>query len=234
MPQLPPRLAEARSKKTLNHSKGRINQTVKYDCEKQKENIVICVCGMTGCGKSTVAKRLAEKYGLEYFSGGNALKVLAFEAGYKPAEIGWWETTEGMNFLQKRMADPKFDKKVDEMLLERAKQGNVILDSWTMPWLLNGGFKVWLQASPHVRATRIAERDGIGVEKALKVLKEKDEMTRVIYKELYGFDLGNDFSPFNLILDTNDSDVDEVFYAVYLVVDRLVFRAFSPIHWHLF
>ena len=178
---------------------------------------------MTGCGKSTVAKRLAEKYGLEYFSGGNALKALALEAGYKPAEIGWWETAEGMNFLQQRMADPQFDKKVDEKLLELAKQGNVILDSWTMPWLLKNGFKVWLEASPNVRTKRVAERDGIDVEKALKVLKEKDRRTRVIYEDLYGFDLGNDFSPFNLILATDKLDVDEVFHAVCMVVDRLVF-----------
>ena len=199
---------------------------MKSCCEKQKEKVVICVCGMTGCGKSTVAKRLAEKYGLRYFSGGNALKALALETGYKPAEIGWWETAEGMNFLQQRMEDPKFDKKVDEKLLELAKQGNIVLDSWTMPWLLKEGFKVWLKASPRVRAIRAAGRDGIRVEKALKVLKEKDEMTRVIYKGLYGFDLGNDFSPFNLILDTNGLDVYEVFHAVCLVVDRLVFGKF--------
>jgi len=196
---------------------------MKNGCEKQKEKVVICVSGMAGCGKSTVAKRLAEKYGLKYFSGGNALKALALEAGYKPAEIGWWETAEGMNFLQQRMADPQFDKKVDEKLLELAKQGNVILDSWTMPWLLKNGFKVWLEASPHVRTKRVAERDGIDVEKALKVLKEKDTRTRVIYKNLYGFDLGNDFSPFNLILATDELDVDEVFHAVCMVVDRLVF-----------
>jgi len=196
---------------------------MKNGCEEQKEKVVICVCGMTGCGKSTVAKRLAEKYGLKYFSGGNALKALALEAGYKPAEIGWWETAEGMNFLQQRMEDPKFDKKVDQKLLELAKQGNVILDSWTMPWLLKNGFKVWLEASPHVRAKRVAERDGIDVEKALKILKEKDRRTREIYKDLYGFDLGNDFSPFNLILATDELNVDEVFRAVCLVVNRLVF-----------
>jgi cytidylate kinase len=196
---------------------------MKNGCEKQKERVVICVCGMAGCGKSTVAKSLAEKYGLEYFSGGNALKALALEAGYKPAEIGWWETAEGMNFLQQRMEDPQFDRNVDEKLLELAKQGNVILDSWTMPWLLKNGFKVWLEASPHVRAKRVAERDGIDVEKALKVLKEKDRRTKVIYKDLYGFDLGNDFSPFNLILATDELDVDEVFHAVCMVVDRLVF-----------
>ena len=170
-----------------------------------------------------MAKRLAEKYGLKYFSGGNALKALALEAGYKLAESGWWETDEGMNFIQQRIEDHKFDKKVDEKLLELAKQGNVVLDSWTMPWLLKKGFKVWLEASPRVRARRVAERDDIGVEKALKVLKEKDKRTQAIYKDLYGFNLGNDYSPFNLILDTDGLGVDEVFRAVCQVVDRLVF-----------
>jgi len=199
---------------------------MKKGCEKQKGRIVICVCGMTGCGKSTVAKKLAKKYGLRYFSGGNALKAIALEAGYKPAERGWWETAEGLNFLQQRMEDPKFDIKVDETLLELAKQGNVVLDSWTMPWLLNEGFKVWLEASPSVRVKRVAERDDIEVEKALDILKEKDKRTETIYKDLYGFDLGKDFSPFHLILVTDVLDADEVFHAVCLVVDRLVFGKF--------
>jgi cytidylate kinase len=32
----------------------------------KKRGIVICIAGLTGCGKSTVARRLAEKYGLRY------------------------------------------------------------------------------------------------------------------------------------------------------------------------
>jgi len=223
MPHLPPRLVEACGKKYLTRLEGRISQTMKTGCRKDEKKIVICVCGMTGCGKSTVAKKLAEKYAFRYLSGGNALKALALEAGYKPAETGWWETGEGMRFLQQRMEDSEFDKRVDERLVELAEQGNVVLDSWTMPWLLKKGFKVWLEASPEVRARRVARRDGIGVEKASKVLKEKDERTRMIYRSLYGFDLGNDFSPFNLILDTNELGIDEVFQAVCMVVDRLVF-----------
>ena len=194
---------------------------MKNNCEKRKQKIVICVCAMTGCGKSTVAKKLAEKYGLRYISGGNTLKALAIEAGYKPAEIGWWETDEGMKFLRQRMEDSRFDKKADETLMELAKQGNVVLDSWTMPWLLKEGFKVWLEASVDVRAKRVAERDAIDVEKALSILKKKDEGTKVIYKGLYGFDLGRDFSPFDLIVDTDVLGADEVFRAVCLVIDRL-------------
>lgn len=189
----------------------------------RKQKIVICVAGFTGSGKSTLAKRLAEKYGLRHFSGGSALKTLAIEMGYKPCERGWWETEEGMRFLQQRMRDSEFDRKVDEELIRWAKRGNVVLDSWTMPWLLNEGFKVWLEASPDVRARRIVERDGISLEKAISALKERDLKTKMIYKKLYGFDLGEDFSPFDLILDTNELNADEVFQTLCMVTDsRLI------------
>lgn len=189
----------------------------------EKKKIVICISGMTGSGKSTVAKKLAEKYGLDYFSGGNALKILAQEEGYNSDVRGWWESTEGLNFLKQRMGDSTYDKKIDEKLLELAAKGNVVLDSWTMPWLLNEGFKVWLEASPQVRAQRVVIRDHMNIEEALKALIEKDERTRQIYKNLYGFDLGHDLTPFNLVLSTDELDPDEVFYSVSLVINKLLF-----------
>jgi cytidylate kinase len=190
---------------------------------KRKNSIVICICGMAGSGKSTLAKKLAEKYGLKYYSGGDALKALAMEEGYKTSESGWWESEEGKRFLEKRGKDPKFDKAVDKKLLELAKQGNVVLDSWTMPWLLKEGFKVWLEASPEKRAKRIAIRDGISVKEAFNALKNKEGQTKNIYKKLYGFSLGEDFSPFHLILDTNHLEADEVFQVLCMVIDNLLY-----------
>ncbi len=190
-----------------------------------KEPVVVCVCGMAGSGKSTVAKRLAEKYGLKYYSGGDALKALALEQGYRRLEHGWWESEEGIRFLEKRGKDPKFDKMVDEKLLKLAQQGNVILDSWTMPWLLKKGFKIWLDASVESRAKRIAKRDGISVEKAIKALESKEEKTKTIYKKLYGFKLGEDFTPFHLILDTNDLNEEEVFLILCMVIDNVVLKS---------
>jgi len=184
--------------------------------------VVICVCGLTGCGKSSVARRLAERYGLRHFSGGDALKTLAVEAGYKPFGRGWWESKEGLRFLSQRTEDSDFDRRVDEKLLELATDGDVVLDSWTMPWLFKGGFKVWFEASPIARAKRVAKRDRISVGEALRVLKEKDDLTRRIYKDLYGFVLGEDFSPFDLVLDTDLLGVREVLGVVYRVVDRWV------------
>jgi cytidylate kinase len=69
----------------------------------------------------------------------------------------------------------------------------------------------------------VMNRDSISIEEAVKALTEKDEQTRQIYKTLYGFDLGNDLSPFNLVLATDELKPNEVFHAVCLVTDRLVF-----------
>jgi cytidylate kinase len=190
--------------------------------KKIKEPIVICICGMAGSGKSVLAKKLAKKYGLKYCSGGDALKALAIEEGYKPFECGWWESREGMRFLEKRDKDPKFDEAVDRKFLELAQQGNVILDSWTMPWLLKKGFKVWLEASPKKRAERIANRDGISVKEALEALRDKEEWTKAIYKKLYGFSLGEDFKPFHLILDTDNLKAEEVFHVLCTVIDNMI------------
>ncbi|NIP67438.1 AAA family ATPase [Candidatus Bathyarchaeota archaeon] len=188
--------------------------------KKQGEPITICISGMTGCGKSTAARRLAQKFELRYISGGDALKSLAAEEGYEVGGSGWWESEEGMRFFEQRIEDPEFDKRVDQRLLDWAQRGRVVLDSWTMPWLFDGGFKVWLEASQEVRAKRLARRDGMDVEHALQVLKEKDDRTRRIYSRLYGFRLGEDLSPFQVILDVNLLDADEVFDTLCLVVDR--------------
>lgn len=185
--------------------------------------MIICVCGMAGSGKSTLAKKLAEKYGLKYYSGGDALKALALEKGHKPAEQGWWESKEGLSFLEKREKNPEFDKAVDQKLLEIAKEGNAVLDSWTMPWLLEEGFKIWLEASPRKRAERVAKRDNMTVKEALNALRRKEEKTKVIYRKLYGFQLGKDFAPFHLILDTDNLSAEEVFQVLSMVLDKLIF-----------
>ena len=182
---------------------------------------------MAGTGKSTLSKKLAEKYKLKCYSGGDALKELANAEGYNASCQGWWESSEGLNFLNERINDPKFDKAVDAKLLEYAKQGNVLLDSWTMPWLLSEGFKIWLMASIEKRATRVAERDKITVNEAFKVLKEKEDRTKAIYKKLYGFVLDEDFKPFDLVLDTDNLNADEVFEVLCKVISNIVFSISS-------
>ncbi len=190
------------------------------DCAAPQKK-VICISGMAGTGKSTLSKKLAEKYHLRYFSGGDVLKELAKKEGYDVSVRGWWESPEGLKFLNKRISDPKFDKEVDDKLLEYAKQGNVLLDSWTMPWLLTDGFKIWLEASFEKRAARVADRDNMSVAEALEVLKEKEARTKAIYKGLYGFVLGEDYKPFDFVLDTDNLSAAEVYAVLCRVIDNV-------------
>jgi len=195
------------------------------NCAAAAKRTVICISGMAGTGKSTLSKKLAEKYGLRYFSGGDVLKDLAKQEGYDVSVQGWWESAEGLDFLTKRVNDPKFDKEVDDKLLEFAQQGNVLLDSWTMPWLLKEGFKIWLEASFEKRVARVAIRDGMTVAQAFDVLKEKEACTKAIYKALYGFSLGEDLKPFDFILDTDNLSANEVFEVLCKVIDNVAFSS---------
>jgi cytidylate kinase len=190
-----------------------------------EKKLVFCISGMAGTGKSTLSKKLAKKYKLRYYSGGDALKALAAKEGYNSSKRGWWESPEGLKFLEKREKNLEFDKAVDDKLLEYAQQDNVLLDSWTMPWLLKTGFKIWLAASVERRAERIAKRDKMPIKEALHVLKEKEARTKAIYKKLYGFTLGEDFEPFDLVLDTNALNAGEVFQVLCKVIDNVALKS---------
>lgn len=201
------------------------NEPMKSASDKK---IVVCISGMAGTGKSTLSKRLAQKYKLKYYSGGDALKDLAKDEGFNPSSRGWWESPEGLSFLRRRERNLKFDKRVDDKLLEYAQKGNVLLDSWALPWLLKNGFKIWLVASEEKRAERIAKRNKIAVKQARKILKEKEARTKAIYKKLYGFRFGEDFSPFNLILDTDNLNAGEVFEVLCKVIDNIIHKSQNP------
>jgi len=91
-----------------------------------------------------------------------------------------------------------------------------------MPWLLKKGFKIWLEASAEKRAERIAERDKITFKQALEAVKRKERQTKIIYNKMYGFSLGDDYAPFNFILDTEILNEEEVFQILCMVLESLV------------
>jgi len=180
--------------------------------------VVICVSGFAGSGKSTLSKRLAKALGLRYASGGDGLKLLAIERGYSLGGEEWWETSEGFKFLEERLRNPEFDKEVDKKLLELAEKGGVVVDSWVLPWLYRSGFNVWLKARPEVRAERLSKRSGVPIEEARRMLERRDRESADLYHRLYGIELGKDFEPFHLILDTSNLDEDSVFKIVLTAV----------------
>ena len=165
---------------------------------------------MSAAGKTTVSRILAKRLGVEAIGGGEILREMARERGYNPTGDDWWDTEEGMKFLKEREADPEFDKEVDSRLRAKIKAGNIIITSYTAPWIVNGGFKVWLSATTGTRTERMARRDKLTIEKTKGIVKVRDIENRKLYKELYGINLDNDTSPFDLIIDTNDKDPEQI------------------------
>ena len=50
-----------------------------------------------------------------------------------------------MKFLDQRKENSEFDKKVDEKLIQLFETGNVVITSYTLPWLIDSGIKLWLR-----------------------------------------------------------------------------------------
>jgi cytidylate kinase len=169
-----------------------------------EQKMKIIISGMAAVGKSTLARAIGKKFGLRVFSGGDMLKEIAKDFGYNSTHDDWWETEEGLEFLRERKHDQQFDKKLDEKLIKLLKEGNVVITAWTMPWLYNDDkcLKIWLKAPQEVRAERMVMRNKFAFDKALRIIKERDEHNKKLYNELYGFDLESDLTPFDLVLDT--------------------------------
>ena len=90
----------------------------------------IVVSGLPAIGKTTVAKGLASEFSLQYLSGGDILKELASEQGFSSDGNDWWDTEEGMQFLNQRKDNPEFDKKVDDRLKTLFQNGGVVITSY--------------------------------------------------------------------------------------------------------
>ncbi len=165
---------------------------------------------MSAAGKTTVSRILAKRLGVEAIGGGEILREMASERGYNPVGDDWWDTDEGIRFLRERESDPEFDKEADSRLRKKIIAGNIVITSYTAPWIIKEGFKIWLSATQDTRAKRMSKRDKTNLEKSEGVVKLRDSENYGLYKELYGIDLLNDTAPFDLIIDTNKKTPEQI------------------------
>lgn len=170
----------------------------------------IIVSGMPAVGKTTVSKTVAESLGLKLVGGGDVLKEMAMEEGYSPGGDDWWDTDEGIRFLEERKRHSGFDKEVDVRLLVKAKEGDVVITSYPVPWLSKQGLKIWLSGSVESRAKRMSKRDKMDGRRCVKVLAVRDGENYKLYKKIYKIEFGRDLSPFDLVIDTDAIDESEV------------------------
>lgn len=165
---------------------------------------------MPASGKTTVAKILAKELGYTLVGGGDILKEMAKDRGYKVSGEDWWDTADGIKFLRERDSNSDFDKEVDRRIAQKVAQGNVVVTSYTAPWLLKTGFKCWLSASGDNRAHRMSVRDNSDLRESIKSTKIRDDENTSLYKKLYQIDFGKDMKPFDLVIETDEIPAGEV------------------------
>jgi CMP/dCMP kinase len=178
--------------------------------------MIILVCGFTASGKSQVARYLAKKLNFKFIHTSHILKQIANDKdiNYEKTKSnnGWYEKSGLDNVRSKNLT---IDQRLDKYLLKILKtEKNIVLDSWTMPFLFKRKkdvVRIWLDATKKERLRRQMIRNNISLNLAKKLLKEKDEFNINHFKKLYGFTLGKDLDGFDYILDTTKIEKKEVF-----------------------
>ena len=183
--------------------------------------MLIIVSGFAGSGKSSLTDSLGKELGMKIIHASALLKEMRTEGigALEKENIekikDWWESEEAKEFMKKRQKDTSLDEALDKKLLETAEKGTVVLDSWTMPYLYKGeAIRIWLDASPETRAKRVASRDNRDYEEVLAKIRARDEETKSLYERLYHFKMGENLKVFELVVDTNNLNQEEVFEKV--------------------
>ena len=182
----------------------------------------VVISGPPAIGKTTVAKGIADEFNLTHLSGGDILKELASEQGFSTSGDDWWDTEEGMQFLTQRKSNPEFDKDVDSKLKELFQNGGVVITSYTLPWIIDNGIKIWLAGNIENSAKRMQTRDNVTQLHALDVVKKRFNENKLIYKSLYNFEFGENLSVFDAVIETDNLNVQQVLDKAKSIVRELL------------
>ena len=181
----------------------------------------IVISGWPAVGKTTIATALAREFGYKHFNGGDVLKLLAAEKGYKVSGNNWWDTEEAKIFMIERESNSYFDIEVDRKLVELVRMGKVVVTSYTLPWLVPESIKIWLKGSRSNRIKRLAKRDNLNLNQARDIIQQRDNNNVLIYQNLYGYEFGKDLSVFDFVLDTDLLDLESVLLISKTIVKNL-------------
>jgi len=135
---------------------------------------------------------------------------MANDHGFDSAGDDWWDTEEGMKFLNQREENSEFDRKLDEKLIGLFNKGGMVITSYTLPWLIKDGIRIWLEGSHESSTKRMQTRDDMSSEDAYEITKERFDKNKALYKKLYDFDFGEDKSVFDVIINTDHLTAQQV------------------------
>jgi cytidylate kinase len=165
-----------------------------------KRRPVLTISGPHGTGKTTYAKTIAKKFDLKHISAGGLFRKIA--------------TNRELNILDltyRAEEDKSIDLLIDETSRHEAEKGDVVMDGQLSAWMAGeyASLKIYLTAKPEVRIKRIADRDGLTILEAEKIMVERERSEKTRYMKLYKIDI-DDLSIYDMIVDTGLLPLDEL------------------------
>jgi cytidylate kinase len=163
-----------------------------------KQILRIAISGKSGCGNTSVGKLTASKLGLDFINW--TFRNLA-EKRMVPFEKA----------LELAQTDDSWDREVDAHQVELAMQTDgCVLSSRLAIWMLkDADVRVYLRASPEVRAARIVKREGGDLSEKARFTESRDHHDHDRYLALY--DIDNDQYDFaDLVIDTDNLGIEDV------------------------
>ena len=197
------------------------------DIKKGEQNadrkMSIVISGWPAVGKTTIAENLAKDFNLKLWNGGDILKMMAYERGYSSSlSHDWWDTEEAAKFMKERNNNPNFDREVDDRLIELVKEGNVVITSYTLPWISDATINIWLHGSVHNRSKRMSMRDKIDINIAKKIVQRRDVENKLIYQKLYQFEFGEKLDVFDFAMNTDILSLESLIIISKNIVENVI------------
>ena len=170
----------------------------------------ITLSGELGSGKSTVANYLISKMPFRIVSAGLLFRQLAAKHGMSAKEFN--------EFIEN---DPKYDHYVDDTMAELGRTDEKIIFDSRMAWhFVPSSFKIYLYVDVDTATERIFNDVGRVSESysdkatARKEIVERRQSELLRYQNFYHCNL-DDYSNYDLIVDTSHASRDEVNELVY-------------------
>lgn len=159
----------------------------------------ITLGGLSGTGKGTISRILAEKLGFERASTGDFFREVAKEQGLTIVELD-----------KKSVEDDSVDILTDKKTEEFGKtHNNFVMESRLAAHFIPDAFKILLLCDDK-RYERIAERDGISIEQAKKDTQDREGTYDTRFEELYKLADFDDPKYYDFVIDTTELTPDEI------------------------
>jgi CMP/dCMP kinase len=169
----------------------------------------IAVSGKSGCGNTTISRLVSEKLGLAFIN--FTFRSLAAEKNISLEEV-----------LKRAAEDDWWDREVDLRQVAMArKAGGCVLGSRLAIWMLKeADLKVYLKASPEIRAERIVRREGGVLEEVAAFTGERDRQDKERYLRIYNIN-NDDYSFADVIINTDQMSVGEIAEMIIDAVNKI-------------